>query len=178
MNLLSMKQVLKVVKEVASNYRLDTMPKNEHIMQYVQNSKLRSLLLVKPAKTASGVAVVAVMPKPFNCPHGTCSYCPGGIEFNTPLSYTGTEPATKAAQLFSYDPYMQVRSKLQQLQSRGHDTGKTEMVIVGGTFPFMPANYQRDFAKACYDALNGNKSFSLEEAISKNETADTRCVGF
>ncbi|HEU4605511.1 MAG TPA: tRNA uridine(34) 5-carboxymethylaminomethyl modification radical SAM/GNAT enzyme Elp3, partial [Nitrososphaera sp.] len=106
------------------------------------------------------------------------TYCPGGIEFNTPLSYTGTEPATKAAQKFSYDPYQQVRGKVEQLQARGHDTGKTEIVIVGGTFPFMPADYQKEFAKSCYDALNGKRSASLEQAIVANETAGNRCVGF
>ena len=81
--------------------------------------------MVKPAKTASGVAVIAVMPKPYACPHGRCIYCPGGLEFNTPLSYTGTELATKVAQRFGYDAYEQVRSKMEQLQSRGHDAGKT-----------------------------------------------------
>jgi elongator complex protein 3 len=177
-NLLSVTQALKVVREVASAYHLDTMPRNEHIMQYLHDNRYRRLLMVKPAKTASGVAVVAVMPKPYECPHGRCTYCPGGIEFNTPLSYTGTEPATKAAQKFSYDPYQQVRGKMEQLQSRGHDTGKTEIVIVGGTFPFMPVDYQREFAKSCYDALNCRKSSGLEEAIAVNENADNRCVGF
>ena len=65
--------------------------------------------MVRPIKTASGVVVVAVMPKPFECPHGRCIYCPGGIEFNTPLSYTGSEPSTKSAQRFEYDPYIQVQ---------------------------------------------------------------------
>jgi elongator complex protein 3 len=118
------------------------------------------------------------MPKPFECPHGRCTYCPGGIEFNTPLSYTGSEPATKAAQKFGYDPYQQVQSKLEQLSSRGHDTGKTEIVVVGGTFPFMPGGYQRQFAKSCYDALNGTVSISLEDSIRANEVARNRCVGF
>jgi elongator complex protein 3 len=177
-NLLSIKQVLKVIKQVASEYRLNTIPKNEHIIHYLRNDHYRRLLMVKPAKTASGVAVIAVMPKPYACPHGRCIYCPGGIEFNTPLSYTGSEPATKVAQRFSYDPYQQVRSKMQQLRSRGHDIGKTEIVIVGGTFPFMPASYQRQFAKSCYDALNGKKSFTLPQAIATNEIADNRCVGF
>jgi elongator complex protein 3 len=177
-NLLSIKQVLKVVKQVASEYNLDTIPRNEHIIRYLHDNRYRHLLMVKPAKTASGVAVIAVMPEPYRCPHGRCIYCPGGVEFNTPLSYTGTEPATKAAQRFSYDPYLQVCSKMEQLQSRGHDIGKTELVIVGGTFPFMPAEYQRQFAKSCYDALNGKKSSSLKQAIVSNETADNRCVGF
>ncbi|MDP8888209.1 MAG: tRNA uridine(34) 5-carboxymethylaminomethyl modification radical SAM/GNAT enzyme Elp3, partial [Thermoproteota archaeon] len=177
-NSLSIKQVLKIAKQVASDYHLCTIPRNEHIIRYLQDDHYRRLLMVKPSKTASGVAVIAVMPKPSGCPHGRCIYCPGGIEFNTPLSYTGTEPATKVAQLFSYDPYQQVRSKIEQLQSRGHDTGKTEVVIVGGTFPFMPADYQREFAKSCYDALNGKKSFTLQQAVATNETADNRCVGF
>lgn len=177
-DLLSIGQALKVVRRVASDYHLDTMPKNQHIIQYLHDSRYRRLLMVKPTKTASGVAVVAVMPKPYECPHGRCTYCPGGIEFNTPLSYTGTEPATRAAQKFSYDPYLQVRGKLEQLQSRGHDTGKTEIVIVGGTFPFMPMDYQKDFAKSCYEALNGKKSSSIHGAIAANETADNRCVGF
>ncbi len=176
--LLSVRQVLKVVREMSSAYHLDKMPRNEHIIHYLRDNRYRRLLMVKPAKTASGVAVIAVMPKPFACPHGRCTYCPGGVEFNTPLSYTGTEPATKAAQKFNYDPYQQVRNKMEQLQSRGHDTGKTEIVIVGGTFPFVPADYQREFAKSCYDALNGTRSSNLQEAIAANETADNRCVGF
>ncbi len=177
-NILSVRQVLKVVRQVASKYHLDTMPKNEHIIQYLHDRRYRQLLMVKPTKTASGVAVIAVMPKPYECPHGRCTYCPGGIEFNTPLSYTGTEPAIRVAQEFSYDPFQQVRAKIEQLQARGHDTGKAEIVIVGGTFPFMPADYQREFAKSCYDALNGIKSTSLEQATSINETAKNRCVGF
>jgi elongator complex protein 3 len=177
-NLLLRVQILKIVRKTASEYHLRTIPRNEHIIQFLQDNHYRQMLMVKPTKTASGVAVIAVMPKPYGCPHGRCIYCPGGIEFNTPLSYTGTEPATKVAQTFSYDPYQQVASKMYQLQSRGHDIGKTEVVIVGGTFPFMPADYQREFAKSCYDALNGKKSSTLQQAIATNETADNRCVGF
>src|SRR5207249_2179472 len=36
---------------------------------------------------------------------------------------------------------------------------------------------QRGFAQSCYDALNGRKSSSLQEAIATNETAGNRCVG-
>ncbi|MDQ4101771.1 MAG: tRNA uridine(34) 5-carboxymethylaminomethyl modification radical SAM/GNAT enzyme Elp3, partial [Thermoproteota archaeon] len=140
-NFLSIKEVFRVIKQVASDYNLDRLPRNEDIIRHLQDNYYRHLLMVKPTKTASGVAVIAVMPKPYACPHGRCIYCPGGLEFNTPLSYTGTEPATKVAQRVSYDPYQQVRSKMEHLQSRGHDTGKTEIVVVGGTFPFMPADY-------------------------------------
>ena len=176
---MSASQVRQIVRAVASAYGLATLPRNEHIIRFLpKGSRYRKMLRVKPAKTASGVAVVTVMPKPFACPHGRCVYCPGGIEFNTPLSYTGTEPATRAAQNFEFDSHKQAKSKLEQLQARGHDTGKAELVIVGGTFPFMPSDYQRNFAKGCYDALNGSVSANLADAIATNETAQNRCVGF
>ena len=53
-----------------------------------------------------------------------------------------------------------------------------EIVIVGGTFLFMPKDYQENFIKSCYDALNGTESRSLEEAKSNNEHATIRNVGF
>ena len=171
-------QALRIMREVASRYRLATLPKNEDVLKYLHGFRSRRLLMVKPAKTASGVAVVAVMPQPYDCPHGRCVYCPGGIQYNTPLSYTGSEPVTKAAQRFNYDPHQQVKNKLDQLVSRGHDTGKTEIVVVGGTFPFMPATYQKKFVKSCYDALNGSVSETLEQSIRVNESAQNRCVGF
>ncbi|HYZ49490.1 MAG TPA: radical SAM protein, partial [Nitrososphaeraceae archaeon] len=177
---LSAKAVFKIVKDTASKYRLSTLPKNESIIEFLSDDSVyRKVLMIRPTKTASGIAVITVMPKPFGCPQGRCIYCPGGIEFNTPLSYIGTEPSTRSAQKFSYDPYRQVQSMLFQLRARGHDTGKVEVVIVGGTFPFMPIEYQRNFSKSCFDALNETKpSASLEEAIINNETAKNRCVGF
>ena len=177
---LSAKDIFKIVKAMASKYHLSALPKNESIIEHLPNdSYYRKVLMVRPTKTASGIAVITVMPKPFECPQGRCIYCPGGIEFNTPLSYIGTEPSTRSAQKFGYDPYRQVQSMLCQLRARGHDSGKVELVIVGGTFPFMPAQYQKNFAKSCFDALNETKpSANLQEAIITNETAKNRCVGF
>ena len=177
---LSTKAISKIVKDIASKYHLCTLPKNENIIEYLpDDSHYRKVLMIRPTKTASGIAVITVMPKPFECPQGRCIYCPGGIEFNTPLSYIGTEPSARSAQKSSYDPYKQVQSMLSQLHARGHDTGKVELVIVGGTFPFMPIQYQKDFSKSCFDALNETKpSASLQEAIINNETAKNRCVGF
>jgi elongator complex protein 3 len=176
---LSGAEILKIIKLTCSKYKLNTLPKNEDILRHLSfGNDCRNIFLVKPIKTASGVITVAVMPKPFECPHGRCIYCPGGIEFNTPLSYVGSEPSTRAAQKFEYDPYEQIRFKLNQLQSRGHHIGKVEIVIVGGTFPFMPIDYQKDFAKSCFDALNGMKSATMREAMKINETSANRCVGF
>lgn len=56
-------------------------------------------------RTASGIAVVAVMSKPHRCPHiattgNICVYCPGGpdsdFEYST-QSYTGYEPTSMRA---------------------------------------------------------------------------------
>ena len=138
---------------------------------------LGRMLLKKPAKTASGVAVVAVMPKPFACPHGRCTYCPGGPEYGTPNSYTGAEPPALDAIRYEHDPVPQIRTKLEKLEAFGHDTSKTEIVIVGGTFLFMPRQYREAFVKSCYDALNGAASDSLAQAQLLNETSRVRCVG-
>ena len=174
------KLVNRVVKQISAKYALSTLPRNSDILNYAKTSSyenVRKLLMVKPTKTASGVAVVAVMPKPYPCPHGRCTFCPGGIEVNTPNSYTGTEPSTQNAIMHEYDPFRQICSKMQHLQNKGHDISKVEIVIVGGTFLFMPLDYQFDFIRSCYDALNGFKSVSLEEAKRYNETAAVRNVG-
>jgi elongator complex protein 3 len=141
-------------------------------------TRLQKILLKKPVKTASGVAVIALMPKPYACPHGRCTYCPGGIEFNSPNSYTGNEPSTINAIENQYDPKKQIVSKLAKLIAYGHDPTKMELVIVGGTFLFMPKDYQRNFIKLCYDALNRFDSPDLESAKQGNEKAEIRNVGF
>ena len=93
------KDILTITKKLCSKHKLSSLPGNQEILKYVNpHSKLRKLLKVKPVKTASGVAVIALMPKPFACPHGRCIYCPGGVEVNVPLSYTGSEPCAKYAQ--------------------------------------------------------------------------------
>lgn len=175
------KQVKAEIKKICAKYSLDRIPRNHEILSMAKESdfsKLRKLLLKKPIKTASGVSVIALMPKPFACPHGRCSYCPGGIEFNSPNSYTGNEPSTLNAIKNNYDPKLQITSKIEKLIAFGHDPSKMEIVIVGGTFLFMPKDYQEDFIKSCYDALNGKDSDSLEEAKSINEHATIRNVGF
>jgi len=175
------KQVKEEIKRVCAKYSLDRIPRNYEILSIAKDSdfsKLRKVLLKKPIKTASGVSIIALMPKPFGCPHGRCTYCPGGIEFNSPNSYTGNEPSTLNAIENNYDPQLQITSKIEKLIAFGHDPSKMEIVIVGGTFLFMPKDYQDDFIKSCYDALNGINSESLEESKSNNEHSKIRNVGF
>jgi len=169
------------IKRICTKYSLDKIPKNYEILSTVDGKsyeKLQKILLKKPVKTASGVAVIALMPKPYACPHGSCTYCPGGIEFNTPNSYTGKEPVTISSIKNGYDANIQITSKLNQLHIFGHDTTKIELVVVGGTFLFMPKDYQENFIKSCYDALNGFPSPNLEIAMENNQKAKNRNVGF
>ena len=175
---LSLKHVSLVIRATSSKYHLSKTPKFHDIIKYLpSDSNIRRKMMVKPIKTASGVLVITVMAKPYDCPHGRCIYCPGGKELNIPLSYTGKEPVTRLAQKFDYNPKNQIISKLEQEYSRGHNISKIELVIVGGTFPFMSQDYQRNFMKECFEALNGVESSSLKEAQKLNETSDIRCVG-
>jgi elongator complex protein 3 len=76
-----------------------------------------------------------------------------------------------------YDPFLQVQSRVAQLQGMGHSVDKVELILVGGTFPFLPRTYQEDFVKRCLDALNGVNSASLEEAKNLAESANVKNVG-
>ncbi len=128
----------------------------------------------KFARTISGVTPVAVMTLPMKCP-GQCLYCP--TYSNTPQSYTPESPAVLRARKCDYDARQQVRLRLRILSEMGHPTDKVELIVMGGTFLAYPEDYQYQFIKDCYDALNGVESPTLEEAKRLNETAKHRCTG-
>lgn len=140
-------------------------------------TRFEDLLRTKPARTASGVAVVTVMTVPHACPHGVCVYCPGGPRFATPQSYTGTEPAARRAAEHGYDPHAQTSARLRALQEIGHRTDKVDLIILGGTFTSMDAGYQEGFVQACLESMNGSPASSLRAAQAANESAPTRCIG-
>jgi elongator complex protein 3 len=128
----------------------------------------------KSARTISGVTPVAVMARPMGCP-GQCVYCPTYAA--TPRSYTPESPAVLRARECDYEPKEQVRLRLKVLADMGHPTDKIELIVMGGTFLAGPVDYQYEFIKACYDALNGEDSATLEDAKQLNENASHRCVG-
>jgi elongator complex protein 3 len=128
----------------------------------------------KLARTISGVTPVAAMTRPMKCP-GQCLYCPS-FE-NTPRSYTPESPAVFRARRFDYDPRQQVEMRLRVLEEMGHPTDKVELIIMGGTFLAQPLDYQYEFIKGCYDAMNEFVSATLPEAKQLNETARHRCTG-
>ena len=176
----SRNEVLKTKAQLCKKYGLARVPTNYEILERVPE-EYRELaepfLMNKPVRTLSGVAPVAVMTSPFDCPHGRCSYCPGGVSNNTPQSYTGREPAALRASIYEYDPFMQTKSRLSQLKAIGHRTDKVELIIMGGTFTSRDEEYQDWFVKRCFDAMNGSESSDLESAQISNELARSRCVG-
>ncbi len=114
------------------------------------------------------------MAKPMGCP-GKCVYCP--TYEGAPQSYTPESPAVYRARLCDYDTKMQIKLRVDVLADMGHPTDKIELIVMGGTFLAAPVEYQYQFIKDSYDALNGVDSSSLAEAQKINETAKNRCTG-
>lgn len=173
-------EIARIINSTCQRYGLKALPSKSTILSFLPKGEckgLQKLLRTKPVRTASGIAVIAVMSKPFPCPHGTCLYCPGGPKINTPQSYTGQEPAAQRGVQNSFDPHQQIRSRLNQLCAMGHDVGKVELIIMGGTFLSFPSEYQNEFVKGCYDALNEFKSKDFDEAKKVAEGAKIRNVG-
>lgn len=166
--------------KLCKKYGLVTVPPNSDVLANVAPEDVKLLtpfLVKKPMRTASGVAVVAVMTSPFDCPHGKCAYCPGGVQNGSPQSYTGKEPAARRAGRNNFDPYSQVMDRIVQLTEIGHKTDKIDLIIMGGTFTSRDPEYQEWFVRRCFDAMNGTDSPDLRTAHELNETAEHRCVG-
>jgi elongator complex protein 3 len=121
--------------------------------------------------------VVAVMTAPARCPHGRCTYCPGGLENGSPQSYTGEEPSALRGAQFHWDSTAITRHRIETLEELGHPTSKVEVIVMGGTFPARPLSYQESVFRGIYDGLNGVSSSSLAEAQAMNERAVHRMVG-
>src|SRR2546430_5032219 len=122
---------------LARAHRLGGLPSDAAILQRMplaDREGMKDLLRVKPARTASGVAVVTVMTAPPGCPHEVCTYCPGGPRLGTPQSYMGTEPVAQRAAEHHYDPRGQTVARIEALQRIGHDTDKVDLIGPAGAF--------------------------------------------
>jgi elongator complex protein 3 len=139
-------------------------------------SRAAEFLRRKPSRTLSGVAIVAVMTAPAACPHGRCTYCPGGLNNRSPQSYTGEEPSALRGAQFHWDARAITSHRLSSLETIGHSTSKVEVILMGGTFPARPATYRQEVFKGVFEGLNGSPAASLQEAHLANETAARRCV--
>ncbi|KAJ2997683.1 Elongator subunit [Globomyces sp. JEL0801] len=178
---------------------MPTQPKLVDIIQAIPDQHKAALLpkiRAKPIRTASGIAVVAVMCKPHRCPHiamtgNICVYCPGGpdsdFEYST-QSYTGYEPTSMRAIRSRYNPFEQARGRVDQLKSLGHSVEKVEYIIMGGTFMSLrysisgklilfSEDYRNWFIMNLHDALSGHTSTDVDEAVRFSEQSQTKCIG-
>jgi elongator complex protein 3 len=172
--------VNRVKRRLCAKYKMTCVPSNADVLSAAVPEELdilKPLLQKRPVRTISGVAVVAVMTEPHSCPHGKCAYCPGGPEAGVPQSYTGHEPATMRGLQHDFDPFRQVESRVNQLNTIGHSTQKVELIVMGGDWCSKERVYREAFVKGCLDAMNGITSNDLQEAKLRNETAVTRNVG-
>ncbi|KAA6429872.1 MAG: elongator complex 3-like [Trebouxia sp. A1-2] len=177
-----------VKREASLRYCLAKAPKLVDVIAAVPEEHRATLLpqlRAKPVRTASGIAVVAVMSKPHRCPHiattgNICVYCPGGpdsdFEYST-QSYTGYEPTSMRAIRARYNPYVQARARVDQLRKLGHSVDKVEFILMGGTFMSLPLDYRDYFVRNLHDALSGHSSSNVHEAVKFSEQSRTRCIG-
>lgn len=178
----------KAKRDLAASLNLSEIPGNPEILAAArpdERDRLK-LLVKKPTRTLSGVAVIAVMTSPARCPHGTCIPCPGGIlgERCSPQSYTGREPAALRAIQHGFDPYAQVAARLRQLFETGHPVDKAELILMGGTITSRPLGYQCWFVKRCLEAMNdypdtrsSRRWMSFREVADANSNVAVRNVG-
>ena len=138
------------------------------------DAQLLARIRMKPVRSLSGVTVVTVLTKPYPCP-GKCIFCPTDVRM--PKSYLPDEPGAMRGLQHEFEPYHQVKARLEALQAVGHPTEKIELLILGGTWSAYRRDYQEWFVQRCFDAMNGVESNSLEEAQHYNENAIHRNVG-
>jgi elongator complex protein 3 len=175
---------LNKIKREISKQHLSRPPKNSEILsvyhELVQEKaiepkdKVAQILMTRRVRSLSGVTVVSVLTKPYPCP-GKCLYCPD--QEGVPKSYLRNEPAVMRAIDNKYDPYAQVKSRLNSLAAIGHPTDKIELIVIGGTWSYLPKKYQKRFIHRCFDAANGRRTFTLAGAHRLNAKAKHRLIG-
>ena len=145
---------------ISKKYKIDSLLNADIIKEYksLLSSKqieaspiLEYILRKRSIRTLSGIAPVAVLTKPYPCP-GTCAYCPRQEE--VPVSYLSNEPAVMRAIRCHYHPYTQTSSRLRALENNGHQPEKIEIIVIGGTWSYLPEKYKYWYILNCFKAAN------------------------
>jgi len=139
-----------------------------------ENPALLARIRMKPVRSLSGVSTVTVLTKPYSCP-GECLFCPDDQQL--PKSYLREEPGAARAFQNNFDPYLQVKSRLDSYKAIGHPTDKIELLILGGSWNAYPLDYREWFVKRCLDAMNEQDAENLQKAQTTNQSAVNRNVG-
>ncbi len=145
------------------------------------SSKLKNLIQKRSVRTISGVSPIGILTKPYPCP-GQCVYCP--TEDRMPKSYMSNQPAAARALRNKFHPYDQVKNRIIALQESGHPVSKLEIIVMGGTWSFLPYNYQNWYIREVFRAANTSSTQlkisninSLKNLQKINETAKHRIIG-
>jgi elongator complex protein 3 len=172
-----------VKRNIAKQYSTSC-PSNMVLLQtyheLLKNKRIKTshnielLLRTRPVRSLSGIVNVAVLTKPYPCP-GQCLFCPN--EKGIPKSYLSGEPAVERAKSLKYDPFNQVKQRLEMLKAEGHPTDKIELRIIGGTWSYYPRAYRNQFIKRCFEACLKNRTKTLEQAQKLNEKSEQRIIG-
>lgn len=161
-----------------------------------KENMLFSLLQIKQCKSWSGIQSITIFTsaypeytrngirhkQEFSCAFN-CSYCPK--QDGSPRSYVEEEPGVARAYKNKFICVDQIRDRGRQLLKIGHrDLGKWEILVLGGTWESYPEEYQEEFIRDMFFAVNTfwdelplRKPLSLEEEKTINRTAKTRVVG-
>lgn len=178
----SREKITNIKGRIGKKYHYKKVIKNATILHYTtpeEQESLTHLLKRRRTRTLSGVSVIAIMTKPLPCP-GTCIYCPGQNSQpgeKAAQSYTGREPAAMRSIHNNYDPYLQVQSRIRDLEAIGHKIDKIELIIMGGTFLSLDTNYQENFIKGALEGIIEEKVQNLEEAKKLAEKSKRRLIG-
>jgi len=177
------KELAKLKMKIAKKYKV-SLPSNIALLKAfrklltekkIKRSKLlENILRTRPVRSLSGIVNVSVLTKSYPCP-GKCIFCPS--EAGLPKSYVSGEPAVERAKSLKFNPYTQVKGRIETLESQGHFVDKVELRIIGGSFSFYPKKYKTWFLKRCFDGANLKKSKNLKESQKINEKAKHRIVG-
>lgn len=136
---------------------------------------LVKVLRMKPRRSASGVATITVITKPWPC-SGSCIFCPSDVRM--PKSYLADEPACARAEQACFDPYLQVSARLTALSQMGHATDKIELIVLGGTWSDYPAEYQIWFMRELFRALNDDATVGESGSPARVGSSDESGIAF
>jgi len=188
------KKLSTLKRKTAKNHKISLVSNVELLKSYhnlVKNKEVKAnktlewLLRKRKIRSLSGVVVVSVLTKPWFCP-GKCIFCP--TEKGLPKSYLSGEPAVERAKNDNFNPYLQTKNRLESLEIQGHPIDKIELRIIGGSFTYYPKQYQTEFIKECFRAVNefqkkqkfsikNHRSQRLENIQKRNEKAKHKIVG-
>ena len=175
-------KITTIKSKIGKKYNYNKVIKNATILDFASEKEKQTITHIlkrRTTRTLSGVSVIAIMTKSLPCP-GTCIYCPGQDSQpgkKVAQSYTGQEPAAMRSIHCNYDPFLQVQSRINDLEAIGHKIDKIELIIMGGTFLSTEPKYQEGFIKGAYEGILNTRAKDLKEVKKLAEKSKRRLIG-